>query len=132
MAVSVPSATEALVANFQTSSMTPVALPSLAPQPSIPLGANPTGIASDPAAVVVWVSAGFGITPVTLASGQVGRSIPLGVPAECVAVTRYGKAWVCSGNGAMVQVDLTSGRVLRRVPVGGIPAAAIVIDTVRS
>jgi YVTN family beta-propeller protein len=132
VAVSVLSATEALVANFQTSSLTPVALPSLVPLPSIPLGANPTGIASSPAGSLAWVSAGYGITPVTVIGGVVGRAIPLGVPAGCITVTRFGQAWVCSGNGALIQVDLASGRVLRTAAVGGIPAEAVVADTVTS
>ena len=132
VAVSVLSATEALVADFPTSSLTPVALPSLVPLPSIPLGANPTGIASGPAGSVAWVSAGYGITPVTAGGGSVGRAIPLGAPAACIVVTRYGQAWVCSGNGALIQVILASGRILRTVAVGGIPAAAVVADTVGS
>ena len=132
IAVSVMSATEALVADFQTSSLTPVVLPSLVTLPPVSLGANPTGIASGPAGSVAWVSAGYGITPVTAVGGSVGRAIPLGAPAGCIVVTRYGQAWVCSGNGALIQVDLASGRILRRLAVGGIPAAAVVADTVGS
>ena len=132
VAVSVLSAAEALVADFQTSNLTPVALPSLVPLHSIPLGANPTGVASGPGGAVAWVSAGYGITPVSAVGGLVGKAIPLGGPAECIAVTRHGQAWVCSGNGVMVQVDLSSGRVLRRVAVGGIPADAVVTDTINS
>lgn len=130
VAVAVTSANEALVADFQTSSLTQVALPSLVPQPSIPLGANPTGIATGPGGSVAWISAGYGITPITLIGHAVGKAIPLGIPAGCIVVTRHGQAWVCSGNGGLVQVDVTSGRVLRTVAVGGIPAAAIVADTV--
>jgi hypothetical protein len=132
VAVSVPSTTKALVADFQTSSVTPVALPSLTPQAAVPLGANPTGIDAAPGATTAWVSAGFGITPISLVDGVVGKAVPLGVAAQCITVSPLEQAWVCSGNSALVEVDLMSGKVVRTVHLSGIPAAAIVAVTLRS
>jgi len=130
VAVFVPrSGTEALVADFQTSSVTPVTLPALTPRTPIPLGANPTGIDSSPGSPVAWVSAGFGVTPLSLPGGTVGTPIPLGVASQCIAVTRDDRAWVCSGSGALVEVDLTSGKTVRTVGLDGIPAAVVVSGT---
>jgi len=127
------------VADFQTSSLTPVSLPALIPLPPIALGANPTGIEQGPAepiqrggGPVTWVSAGFGITPVASVGGVVGQAISIGAPAQCIAVTHSGKAWVCSGDKALVQVDLASGKVTRTVALDGIPAAVVVADVVGS
>jgi hypothetical protein len=123
------SGAEALVADFQTSDLTPVALPSLVPGPAVALGANPTGIAIPAGSTVAWVSAGDGVTPVSVSGGLVGTALPVGVPAECIAAGPPGRVWVCSGNRALVEVDLASGHVVRRVGLDGIPAAVVVTGT---
>ena len=103
------------MADFQTSSLTPVGLPALTPGAALPVGANPTGLVIPAAGTVAWVSAGDGVTPVSLTGAPVGAAIPLGVPSQCIASGPVGRAWVCSGNGALVEVDLATGRVVRTV-----------------
>ena len=122
-----PPPTTALVADFQTSSVTPVALPALAPRATVTLGANPTGIAAPRARPVAWVSAGDGITPFAPSAAMVGNAVPIGTPAECVAAAPKGHAWVCSGDGALVEVDpMTRDGWSGRWHLGGFPAAAVV------
>ena len=121
-----PSGTTALVADFQTGSLTPVALPSLVAGPALPVGANPTGVTIPPDGATAWVSAGDGVTPVSLATAS-GRHRPIAhrCPGTVhrLPTRRATRRGSCSGDRALVDVDAATGRVVRTVPLSGIPAA---------
>jgi DNA-binding beta-propeller fold protein YncE len=118
--------TTALVAEFETSSVTTIALPSLVAGRTVPIGANPTGIAAAPGSPIAWVSAGDGVTPLDIATLQVGNHISIGTPSECLAIAPGGHPWVCNGDGALVEVNPTSASPVRTVNLGGYPAAVTI------
>ncbi len=120
--------TTALVADFETSTVTPVNLPGLEPGPPVAVGGNPTGIAGAPGATTAWVSGGDSVTPFTLSDRRAGTAVSVGATAEGIAVEEGGgTAWVCTGDGNLVELDLQTGTVARRVAVGGRPSAVVIV-----
>ncbi len=118
--------TTALVANFQTSAVTPISLPGLVPAPAIYLAANPTGIAGL-SPTTVYVSGGDSVTPVDLLTREAGPGIDVGTTAEGLALAPDSStAWVCGGDGTLVHVDLVNRSVIGRVTVGNQPSAVVI------
>ena len=121
--------TTALVADFETSSVTASRCRRWSPGRTVPIGANPTGIAAAPGSPIAWVSAGDGITPVDIATLQVGNPISIGTPSECMAIAPGGHPWVCNGDGALVEVNpTTAGSPVRTVNLDGVVPAAVAIS----
>jgi DNA-binding beta-propeller fold protein YncE len=120
-----------MVADFQTSVVTPINLSTMAAEPAIPVGGNPTGIAGLPSSPFAYVSGGGSVTPINLGTHQPGVPIPIGTTAEALAIDPEGTTtWVAGGDGSLVHVSLVSRAVIGRVDVGGHPAA-VVISTAR-
>ena len=119
--------TLALVANFQSNTVTPLDLATMGPGPPIAIGTNPTGIAGLPSSSTVWVSGGDSVTPIDVTTQQSGPPIPIGTTAEAIALMPGGtSAWVCGGNGNLVHVDLKSRTVVGQVAVGNQPSAVAI------
>ena len=121
-----PGGGSALVADFQTTTVTPIDLSTMAPGPAIAVGGNPTGIVGAPASEVAYVSGGDSITPIDLQTDAPGKPIGVDTTAEALAVAPGGTtAWVAGGDGTLVSVDLADGTVIRRVHVGNHPSAVV-------
>ena len=70
------------MADFQTTTVTPIDLSTMAPGPAIAVGGNPTGIAGTPTSGVAYVSGGDSITPIDLQTNVAGTPIGIGTTAE--------------------------------------------------
>jgi DNA-binding beta-propeller fold protein YncE len=121
-----PDGHTALVADFQTSVVTPISLPGLVPEPAIAVTGNPTGIAGV-SPTTAYVSGGDSVTPLDLQSRQPGTAIDVGTTAEGLAVAPGGStAWVCGGDGTLVHLSLATGSVIGRANVGNQPSAVVI------
>jgi len=101
---------------------------------TIPVGANPQGVAVDPAARTVYVAnqGGGTVSVIDAATGTVTRTIPVGSLPEGVAVdpaarTVYvTKANQRYGTATVLVVDEAASTVTATVPVGSEPAGVAV------
>jgi hypothetical protein len=128
-----PDSQTALVADFQTSAVTPIILSSLTASPAIAVDGNATGIAIQPGTQTAYVSGGNALTPNDLATMQAKAPLQVGVGATAVALANRGAvAWVCTNNGSVLPIDLATGHPGKAVRVGGQPSAIIIPAAARS
>jgi DNA-binding beta-propeller fold protein YncE len=127
-----PDGTTALVTDFQTDTVTPIALATMTPGTPIAVAGNPTGIAALPTSTSAYVSGGDTVTPIELRTHRTGPPITIGTLAEGVAISPGGTtAWVSGLDGTLVHVDLRTRSVIGHVAVGGVPSAVVIADVRR-
>jgi YVTN family beta-propeller protein len=122
-----PDNSKALVADFETSTVTAIDLSTMTVRKIIPVAGNPTGIALWKSTMIAYVSGGNSVTPLDLNDLDAGTPLPVGTTAQGLALADNGRtAWVCGGNATLVPVNLVSGAIGRAVDVGGQPTAVVI------
>jgi len=128
-----PDSQTALVADFQTSAVTPIALSSMTASPAIAVDGNATGIAILARTQTAYVSGGNALTPIDLTTMQAKAPLVVGVGATAVALANRGAvAWVCTDNGTVLPINVATGHKGKAVKVGGQPSAIVIPLAARS
>ena len=119
----------ALVANYQSDSVTPVSLATRKPGRPIPVGSAPVAIALTPNAHTAYVAnSGSGtVTPIDTATLTAGRAIPVGADPCAILVSPDGRtAYVVDGaSNAVTPIDTATGRPRTPIPVGAFPRSIV-------
>ena len=120
-----PPAAVALVANYQSGTVTPVALHARRVGKAVRVGAGPAAIALTPDDRTAYVAnSGSGtVTPIDTATMTAGPSIPVGSDPCAVVVSRSGHtAYVVDGDSnAVTPIDTTTDQPGPPIPVGAFP-----------